>query len=364
MTDSSLNALPWRRNIVDMARGLSDWVTHEFGVSSLLGESTMPDNGMANETVLFNVGQDRYVARLSPHEETPYPTFPVFDLGLQRDCMNLVRARTDVPVPEVVRFVEDPKWLGTPFLVMRHIEGEIPRDSPPYVLQGWMTSLSAQELDRLEESTVKVLADIHTVKDRADLEQLSGDWPDAPRLHRQLSCQREYYEWARDGLQVPAIEDALAALEDAVPNNERVVLIWGDSRIGNIIYQDCLPVGVLDWEMATAGPPEVDVAWLIFMHEFMQDMVSGHGLSGMPQLFQKDRVVQLYEGFSGQQLDDLSWYLAFAALRFAIILLRMGLRATAFGMMPPTEDPDSIFLFSPLLRRLISEIRVGHAPDA
>ena len=115
-------------------------------------------------------------------------------------------------------------------------------------------------------------------------------------------------------------------------------------------------MGVLDWEMATTGPPEVDVAWLVFMHEFMQDMVSGHGLSGMPQLFQTDRVVNLYEGFSGEQLDDLNWYLAFAALRFAIILLRMGLRATAFGMLPPTEDPDSIFLFAPLLRRLISEI--------
>ena len=356
MTDSSSNALPWRRNVVDVAQGLADWVTNEFGANSVLSDSTMPDNGMANETVLFNVGRDRYVARLAPHEETPYPTFPVFDLGLQRDCMTLVRARTDVPVPEVVRYVEDPKWLGTPFLVMRHIEGEIPRDSPPYVLEGWMASLSATELARLEEGTVKVLADIHTVRDPADLEQLSGDWTKASPLHRQLNWQRNYYDWAREGLRVPAIEDALAALRDAVPDNERLVLTWGDSRIGNIIYRNCLPVGVLDWEMATAGPPEVDVAWLVFMHEFMQDMVSGHGLSGMPQLFQKDRVVELYEGFSGEQLDGLSWYLAFAALRFAIILLRMGLRATAFGMLSPTEDPDSIFLFAPLLRRLISEI--------
>jgi aminoglycoside phosphotransferase (APT) family kinase protein len=356
MTDSSSNALPWRRNVVDVARGLADWVTHEFGVSSVLGESTMPDNGMANETVLFSVGQDRYVARLAPHEETPYPTFPVFDLGLQRDCMNLVRARTDVPVPEVVRYEEDPKWLGTPFLVMRHIEGEIPRDSPPYVLQGWMTSLTAADIARLEESTVKVLADIHTVRDLGDLEQLSGDRPEQSPLHRQLNSQRDYYEWAREGLRVPAIDNALAALADTVPDNERLVLTWGDSRIGNIIYRNCLPVGVLDWEMATAGPPEVDLAWLVFMHEFMQDMVSAHGFSGMPQLFQTDRVVDLYEGFSGEQLDNFSWYLAFAALRFSIILLRMGLRATAFEMLPAAEDPDSIFLFAPLLRRLISEI--------
>jgi hypothetical protein len=61
----------------------------------------VPENGRANETVLFTVGQDRYVARLVPHEETPYPTFTVFDLGLQQNCMKLVRARTNVRVPEV-----------------------------------------------------------------------------------------------------------------------------------------------------------------------------------------------------------------------------------------------------------------------
>jgi aminoglycoside phosphotransferase (APT) family kinase protein len=354
MTDSSSSALPWRRSVVDVARGLTDWVSQEFG--SVLGETTMPDNGMANETVLFNVGEDRYVARLAPHEETPYPTFPAFDLGLQRDCMNLVRARTGVPVPEVVRYEEDLKWLGTPFLVMRHIEGEIPRDSPPYVLEGWMASLTPSDLAGLEESTVKVLVDIHTVRSPADLERFSGGQPEVSPLRRQLNSQRDYYEWAREGMRVPAIEEALAALENAAPDNERLVLTWGDSRIGNIIYRNCLPVGVLDWEMATAGPPEVDVAWLVFMHEFMQDMVSGHGLTGMPELFQEGRVVELYEGFSGEKLDGLSWYLAFAGLRFAIILLRMGLRATAFDMLPPTEDPDSIFLFAPLLRRLISEI--------
>ncbi len=52
--------------------------------------------------------------------------------------MNLVRARTDVPVPDV-RWVElDPQWLGTPFLVMRRIDGEAPPDIPPYVFGGWV----------------------------------------------------------------------------------------------------------------------------------------------------------------------------------------------------------------------------------
>jgi hypothetical protein len=154
MTASSSEELPWRRNVSDVARGLAQWVKHEFGKDAVLGGCTMPENGMANESIIFDIGQDRYVARLAPHQDTPYPTFPVFDLRLQRDLMELVRIRTNVPVPEVVRYEEDQEWLGTPFLVMRHIGGEVPRDSPPYVVQGWMTTLTEAERAQLEENTI------------------------------------------------------------------------------------------------------------------------------------------------------------------------------------------------------------------
>ena len=65
-----------------------------------------------------------------------FPVFPEYDIELQAKCMKLVRARTDVPAPEV-RWVElDPQWLGTPFLVMRRIDGDAPPDIPPYVFDG------------------------------------------------------------------------------------------------------------------------------------------------------------------------------------------------------------------------------------
>jgi len=44
------------------------------------------------------------------------------------------------------------------------------------------------------------------------------------------------------------------------------VVVWGDSRVGNVLYSDFRPVAVLDWEMATLGPREMDVAWVIFAH--------------------------------------------------------------------------------------------------
>ena len=351
------DATPWRRDVADAARALGRWVGHAFGPEAVLGGCTMPANGMANETVLFDVGEDRYVARLAPLEGAPYPTFPTFDRQFQRDCLKLVRARTEVPVPEIVRLEEDSSWLGTPFLVMRRVEGEVPGDSPPYVVHGWMTELSAPDLALLEECTVSILAGIHTVGDPADLERMVPPGQTGSVVHRQLDAQRAYYEWARDGHTVPALEEAFAVLGGSVPSSDRLVLNWGDSRIGNVIYRECRPVAVLDWEMATAGPPEVDVAWMVFMHAFMQDMVGGYGLRGIPDLLRRERVVELYERKSGSRLDELAWYEAFAGLRFGIILLRMGLRSIAFGQMPPAEDPDSLIRFAPLLRRLVAAVQ-------
>jgi aminoglycoside phosphotransferase (APT) family kinase protein len=357
-------ALPWRRDVAEIRTYLARWATEQFGPRATLGHCTMPDNGMANETILFEIGTDRLVARLAPHSEAPYPVFPVFDLALQRDCMELVRARTEVLVPEIVCYEEDPSWLGTPFLVMRHIDGEVPRDTPPYVLEGWMTALSAADLARLEENTIAVLAGIHSVQDQADLALFGDQGRSRSPLDRELSVQRDYYDWARDGREVPAIAEALTALEHALPDNDRSVLLWGDARIGNIIYRECRPVGVLDWEMATAGPPEVDVAWMVFLHRFMHEMIttfmpdafSSVGLVGMTELFNRDRVVRAYERLSGEWLEDLGWYEAFAGLRFAIILMRMSLRAAAFGSMRPVEDADALIMFAPLLRQLITEI--------
>ena len=62
------------------------------------------------------------------------------------------------------------------------------------------------------------------------------------------------------------------------------MLSWGDSRIGNMMYRDFAPVAVLDWEMAAVAPPEVDLAWMAFMHFFFESMLGKHGMSGLPDL--------------------------------------------------------------------------------
>ncbi len=145
-------------------------------------------------------------------------------------------------------------------------------------------------------------------------------------------------------------------LEATLPASERRVLNWGDSRPGNILYRDFEPVGVLDWEMATIGPPEVDVAWVTFFQRFFAALAEQYGLPPVPPMFDQQDVVETYERLSGGALDRLEWYEAFAGLRFGIILARMSLRSIAFGVQQESDDPNDLMMFEPLLARLLEEL--------
>ncbi len=134
------------------------------------------------------------------------------------------------------------------------------------------------------------------------------------------------------------------------------MLNWGDSRPGNIIYRDFEPVAVLDWEMAAVGPPEVDLAWVTFFQRFWAGMADTYGLPPVPAMFGPAESVLAYEGRSGEKLDRLAWYEAFAGLRFGIILARMSQRSIAFGVQDEPADADDLMMFPTLLDRLLQEI--------
>src|SRR3954465_905172 len=113
---------PWRRDLTEVGAALERWARASVDPAARVSDASSPGNGMSSETVLFEMtvgGEtERYAARLAPMPGVP-PGFPEYAIELQAKCMKLVRARTDVPAPDV-RWVElDPQWLGTPFLVMR-----------------------------------------------------------------------------------------------------------------------------------------------------------------------------------------------------------------------------------------------------
>ena len=355
-----MSDVPWRRHPEQLRDRVVSWLARtepDRGTPTV--EIGAPGgSGMSSETLLLEVdwpvgGPARYVARLAPDPEH-WPVFPTYDLDLQRRCMELVRQLTDVPVPVPLWFETDAEWLGAPFLVMTRIEGAAPADVPPYVGSGWLLDASPAERAQVQDHAVGVLAALHTItEDRADLRFLARPEHGATALDQHLGAQRAYYEWARGTTRYPLIERAFAWLEARRPVPGPTVLNWGDARIGNILFQDLRPTAVLDWEMACLGPAEVDVAWMIWLHRFFEDLGQRFGLPGLPGFMQRTDVLDAYGRLSGHQPVDVEWYEVFAALRHAIITIRTASRSVAFGQAQLPADPDDLLMFGHLLGRML-----------
>jgi aminoglycoside phosphotransferase (APT) family kinase protein len=321
-------------------------------------------NGMSSDTVLFDASwteagepaRGSFVARLAPSGDA-FPVFPTYDLEAQARVMRLVGERTAVPVPTVRWFEGSADNLGTPFLVMDRVDGQVPPDVMPYPMGSWVSEATDTERDALQAASVELLAGIHGIEATPDeLAFLDPGGPGATPLRRHLDAERAYYRWVCDGLDTPLLDRAFAWLDDHWPEDADAadpVLSWGDARIGNVIYQGVTPVGVLDWEMASLGPREIDLGWMIFLHRFFQDMAEDFGMAGLPTFFAPAAVAETYAAASGHAPRDLDWFITYAATRHGVIMTRVMGRQVHFGERDMPDDPEEFILHRAALERLL-----------
>ncbi len=353
------------RDRADLSEPLRAWLASTLpdDAEPAVGEVQSPSaNGMSSESLLFEAqwyedGERRQVplvARLEP-DAGDVPVFPAYDLANQYRIMQLVGQNSSVPVPPVRWHEPDARHLGAPFFVMDRIAGQIPADIIPYTMLGWVIDASDEERTRLEHATVGIIADIHAIDiSKLDTKFLELDGPGDTPLARHFENQKRYYEWARGGISHPIIEAAFTWLEDNWPENEgEAVISWGDSRIGNVIYQDFAPVAILDWEMAGLAPRELDVAWLIVLHAFFQHITENYALPGLPNFLNRDRVAAAYEARSGHKLSNLLWYEVYCALRHAIIMARIHHRSVHFEQAAWPEDVDEVIPHRGLIQMML-----------
>jgi aminoglycoside phosphotransferase (APT) family kinase protein len=358
---------PWRRDPEQLGRRLAAWLRAVPAINSDVIDVTAPQgSGMSSETILFSIRgstAERYVARLAP-DPSVVPVFPVYDFALQQRCMDIVRAHTDVPTPRAPWLELDPAWLGAPFLVMERIDGQAPADVPPYTFTGWVCELTPDERAAMQTNAVSVLARLHELNPRDhDLSFLDRPEHGMSPLDQHVGYQRWYYDWAREGQVVPIVERLFDWLRTHRPPEADTVLNWGDARIGNILWQRAEPVAVLDWEMAALGPREIDVAWIIWLHQFFVDLAGRFGELRVRGMLTRRQVVADYERMTGRPLEHLEWYEVFAALRHAIITIRTSGRTVAFGGGPKPADPDELILFRDRLEQMLDGSYWSHIDE-
>ena len=359
------------RDMTNVPAALSQWLSTVLPNTApeITVESGVDSNGMSSETILLSGRwthggrpvEQRWVARVAP-TEADVPVFDHYRLDHQHEVMRLVGELTDVAVPPV-RWLEDTGTvLGRSFFLMDRIDGEVPPDVMPYTFgDNWLYDASPEHQRRLQDNTVEILATLHSIP---NARQVFGflqdvDPPGETALHRHFGWLKNWYAFSVPDIgRSPLVERALDWLEEHFPADvaaQEPVLVWGDSRIGNVMYRDFTPVAVLDWEMATVGPREFDLAWISYAHMVFQELTGLAGLPGMPDFLREEDVRATYRNLTGVDVGDLDWFYVYSGVVWACVFMRTGARRVHFGEIEKPDDIETLFYHAPLLKRMIGE---------
>ncbi len=157
------------------------------------------------------------------------------------------------------------------------LDGDIPGPAP--VFDPYVTEAGPVDQRLLADGLLDTVAAVHAVPwEPAGLgEVLAG-----PRLRDALERWTAYVEWSSEGEPLPALAAALDWCRRHVPDERGAVLLWGDVRLGNLVFDEERRVaGVLDWDLAAIGPREMDLGWH-FGLEFMMEELFGRRVPGFP----------------------------------------------------------------------------------
>ncbi|SEF93582.1 Predicted kinase, aminoglycoside phosphotransferase (APT) family [Thermomonospora echinospora] len=329
--------VPDQRDPDTTRRLLAGWLARRLPGARVLHLETPRTTGFSSETLMFEMECDgrreSLVARVAP---LAYQIFPEPRFAEQYRLMRILDERTDIPVPAIRWYEPSTEPLGAPFFVMARVDGDVPTDMPPYHMDGWVTQAPPRERSAMWWSALEILARLH----RLDVAELGLEFLDQPHwgptgVRQRLGYYEHYLGWAYQGPQEVALR-ALRWLKANIPEEpDPPVVLWGDARIGNVIYRAGVPQAVLDWETAMLGAPEEDLAWYLFLDRHHCEGVGVPRLEGFPS---PEETVARYAELLGRPLRDMTYYEVLSGFKFAVIMARIGQAMLDFGWITP-DDP-------------------------
>lgn len=275
--------------------------------------------GQSNPTYFLDAGGRRLVLRKQPHGDL-LPSAHAIDREYR--VLGALK-QTGVPVPEVLHYCEDRSVVGTPFYLMRRVDGRVFHDCalpgvPP-----------AQRVDHYR-ALAETMARLHAVDPAAiglgDFGRPHGYFA------RQIARWTKQWSLTRQ-VPNPDIDRLVEWLPRSIPDDNGGAISHGDFRVGNVMFAPDGPrvAALLDWELSTLGHPMADLAHCCIAWESGPDEYGGvRGLDlkaeGLPDRLQ---FVRWYEeaSHSGQRLQP--FHMAFALFRFAVVFEGIAARAKA-----------------------------------
>lgn len=333
---SDVIVAPETRDLAGLARDLAAWMQRQMPQASdvRLENFDYPRGaGQSHETILFDArwredGGERtqgYVVRIKPGSFTVYPD-NLFDE--QFEVMKVLHDGGYVRVARPVWLEQDPAVIGKPFFVMEKVSGRVPVSIPPYAKTGWLAEATPAQRRRLWESAVRQLAAMQLVP-LDKLRFLEGPAHAREGLAQEWDKFARFVDWVSDDPRAGILAAGLERLKRLWPENQPEGLVWGDARIGNMMFDDDFQVvAVMDWEQPSLGGALHDLAWFTTLCETMHGRGATYGayLEGMGT---REETIALWQEICGKSAADLEWYEDFTQLKMSCTGLRLdNLRGT------------------------------------
>lgn len=234
------------------------------------------------------------------------------DLGQQFRVLQCLE-NTPLPTPKPYWYESDPAILGAPFLVMEKVPGACPS---PWGREGLAYYRAAAGRGRLPKSFTKALTTLHTLDWRAaGLDFLGVPETGKDFARREIAKWRDLITHSGHGPE-PVMTDLLYWLEDNIPPTDRLTLVHGAYRTGNLLIHEDEISAVLDWELQVIGDPMYDVAYVL-------SALNREGTPLLSNLVDREDFFRDYEAATGFPVDE-------AACRYYHVLYAM--RTAAFWM--------------------------------
>jgi aminoglycoside phosphotransferase (APT) family kinase protein len=277
--------------------------------------------GLSHETILFDATWSTggasetqgFVVRIKP---TRHQVFPDNLFDEQYRLMRVLHEQGHVRVAKPFWLEPDSALLGAPFFVMEKKIGRVPVSMPPYADSGWVAVATPAQRATMWEAGVRQLAAIQ----RTPLESvafLAGSTAGAKDgLAQEWDKYRRFIAWAADDTYRPVLEAGMERLERSWPKNQPAGLVWGDARLGNMMFDDGFDViAVMDWEQPSLGGALHDLAWWLVLSDLHHKASATRPyLAGMGT---HDETIALWREVTGIATDDIEWYEEFVHLKMS-----------------------------------------------
>ena len=278
--------------------------------------------GASKEQFLFTLAhangrREKLVLRMDP-------TSSVLETSRVQECEILRAMHNVVPVPEV-RFLDaSGEHLGLPGMITAFVSGTTKPTQGGAGVSGLGTGFTQAWREQLTPQFIDILARIHRFDFRRAALPSFGI-PDANPEQAALWRVNLWSQVWRDSTSEPCPIFAVTEswLRNNLPKCEELVLVHGDFRTGNYLFdEDSKQItAILDWELAHIGDFHEDIAWSL-VEIFGARAEDGTYLCS--NLMSVDDYIAHYEAATGRTVNRKTLLFYRILLAWSVIAMAMG----------------------------------------